>query len=132
MGHPHPHPRWTDEQVALAREYASSGMTAREIGARLGGFTKCTVIARCIKLGIKLHGTKLGRPPKQEKQGRRETPERESRHVPPPAAAPRLTRPKFRQHVPPRCMWAGCARLVPRGQPYCEEHRLVYREKKAS
>ena len=103
---------WTDDQVALLRQYWGSGKSANDIAMMLGGMSRNAVIGKAHRLGLSVP---------------QEVP-RAPRHAPPP----RVVGASILGLTERMCKWPHgdprdkdfhfCGKAAQPGMPYCGEH----------
>ncbi len=106
---------WTEEAVATLKRFWADGRTAREIGERLGGISRNSVIGKAHRLGLSNKAKPVVEEPAKKIVDTRSLTERMCRW---PIGHP--GEPEFR--------FCGALRIA--GRPYCAEHcALAYRGK---
>ena len=137
---------WTNERVEQLKQLWGGGMTAAQIGERIGGVSRNAVIGKAHRLGRS--GSKAPRPrPVRPSQAKPVT-VAAAPPPPPPSPPPTLAKrqPDVRAEDLPwhrRCQWPighpgerefhFCGAVAAEGKPYCAEHcTLAYRQKEAA
>ncbi len=121
---------WTDENVHKLRVMWSKGLSARQIGAELGGISRNSVIGKANRMGLSSQkNKKIPHPQAKVEEQNSAKAVRQPIHI----------TPHFSQHTDKLCQWplgdpgtpefSFCYREAVEERPYCAEHcELAYRK----